>query len=128
MTRVARRGCTWPAALAIGLLALAAHAAPPPAAVQAEIDALLGVLQDSGCQFERNGNWYSGAEARAHLASKRAHLERRSAIGTTEDFIALGASESSMSGRPYRVRCASAEPVDARAWLQRRLDALRQPR
>lgn len=122
--------CLWRAggAVAAGLLAWAAHAAPPPAAVQAEIDALLAALQDSGCQFERNGTWHSGVDARAHLATKRAHLERRSAIGTAEDFIALGASESSMSGRPYRVRCADAEPVDARSWLQRRLDALRQRR
>lgn len=125
MTRVLR---LWGAWLAAGLLALAAHAGPPPPAVQAEIDALLVALQDSGCQFERNGSWYSGAEARAHLAGKRAYLERRSAIATAEDFIALAAAESSMSGKPYRVRCPGAEPVDSRAWLQRRLNALRQPR
>lgn len=102
-----------------------AQAAPPPAPVQAEIDALLAGLQASGCEFQRNGRWHAAAEAVAHLQKKRDYLENRDAIRSTEDFIGLAAAESSMSGQPYRVRCAGAEPVDSRAWLQQRLQELR---
>ncbi|WP_326535873.1 DUF5329 domain-containing protein [Pseudorhodoferax sp.] len=112
-------------ALFAGWLALAAQAAPPPARVQTEIDALLAALQASGCEFERNGRWHAGAEARTHLQSKREYLEGRDAIRTAEDFITLAASESSMSGRPYRVRCAGSAPVDSRGWLQQQLQGIR---
>ncbi|KQP50153.1 DUF5329 domain-containing protein [Pseudorhodoferax sp. Leaf274] len=102
-----------------------AQAAPPPAPVQAEIDALISRLQASGCEFQRNGRWHAGAEAVAHLQKKRDYLEGRDAIRSAEDFVNLAASESSLSGEPYRVRCAGAEPVDSRAWLQQRLQELR---
>ena len=105
-----------------------AQAAPPPAPVQAEIDALLAGLQSSGCEFQRNGRWHAGTEAVAHLQKKRDYLENRDAIRSTEDFIGLAASESSMSSQPYRVRCAGAEPVDSRAWLLQRLQDLRRKR
>ncbi len=102
-----------------------AQAAPPPAPVQAEIDALLAGLQSSDCEFQRNGRWHPAAEAVAHLQKKRDYLEGRDAIRSTDDFIGLAAAESSMSGQPYRVRCAGAEPVNSRAWLQQRLQDLR---
>lgn len=102
-----------------------AHAAPPPAPVQAEIDALLAGLRGSGCEFQRNGRWHAADEAVAHLQKKRGYLEGRDAIRSTDDFIGLAASESSMSGRPYRVRCAGAPAIDSRVWLQQRLQALR---
>jgi hypothetical protein len=112
-------------ALLLACCCALAQAAPPPAPVQAEIDALLAGLQASGCEFQRNGRWHAGAEAIAHLQNKREYLENRSAIRSTEDFIGLAASESSLSGQPYRVRCAGAEPVDSRDWLQQRLQELR---
>lgn len=121
MTAMDRLGAAFVAAWLAGL----AQAAPPPAPVQAEIDALLTALQASGCAFQRNGRWHAGAEARMHLQRKRDHLEDRGAIGSAEDFIALAASESSMSGRPYRVRCAGAEAVDSRGWLLQRLQGIR---
>ncbi|MGC3984437.1 MAG: DUF5329 domain-containing protein [Pseudorhodoferax sp.] len=102
-----------------------AQAAPPPAPVQAEIDASLAGLQASGCEFQRNGRWHAAAEAVAHMQKKRGYLEGRDAIRSTDDFIGLAASESSLSGQPYRVRCAGAEPIDSRAWLQQRLQELR---
>lgn len=111
-------------ALLVAAVAAAAQAAPP-APVQAEIDALLDALQRSGCEFQRNGNWHSGGEARVHLQSKREWLERRGAIRSTEDFIAQAASQSSMSGRPYQVRCAGSGPQDSSPWLQQRLREIR---
>lgn len=130
MMRLHRWGATVVAVALAGLAGLAglAHGAPPPAPVQAEIDALLAALQSSGCEFQRNGRWHAAAEARAHLQKKRDYLEGRGAIGSAEDFIALAASESSMSGRPYRVRCAGAEAVDSRGWLLQRLQGIRRTR
>jgi Family of unknown function (DUF5329) len=111
------------------LLAMAlASAAPAPPAVRAEIDALLNKLEMSNCQFNRNGDWYSGAEAKKHLAKKLAVLESKSLIKTTEDFIGLGAASSSSTGRLYLVRCEGAEAIQSQMWLHDQLRGLRQTR
>lgn len=103
-----------------------ALAGPTPAPVRAEIEALLGRITASNCQFERNRSWHQAAEARAHLLRKLAYIEKRSeTITRTEQFIEHAASKSSFTGRPYRVRCGDGEPVESRAWLTRELQALR---
>ncbi len=56
---------------------LTTTAAPLPPAARADVDALLTRLQSSGCEFNRNGSWYSGAEAKAHLLKKLDYLEAR---------------------------------------------------
>ncbi|HLO93138.1 MAG TPA: DUF5329 domain-containing protein [Burkholderiaceae bacterium] len=105
---------------------LAAQAAPAAPAVRTEILSLLQRLQDSGCEFNRNGSWYSGAEARGHLLKKLDYLESHDAtLKRSEDFIQQAASTSSMSGKPYLVRCAAAAPVESRAWLTQELLKLR---
>lgn len=114
-------------ALVVALFATRAAAAPPPA-VQAEIDGLLQALQASGCAFERNGDWHAADEARAHLQTKRAWLEQRGAIASAEDFIAQAGTQSSRTGRPYRVRCGDAAPVASRVWLEQQLRRLRADR
>ena len=86
---------------------------------------MLARLQSSGCSFNRNGSWYEASEARAHLARKLEYLEDRNLVQTTEQFIARAATGSSMSGKPYLVRCGSAPPVESRAWLTQQLKALR---
>jgi hypothetical protein len=102
-----------------------AFANQAPQTVHAEIDALFKKLQVSGCQFNRNGSWYSGAQAQAHLTKKLDYLEAKSQIKTTEDFITLAASTSSSSGKPYQVRCGDAQPVESKTWLQEQLKVLR---
>lgn len=102
-----------------------AFAAPSPAPVRAEIDALLGRLQTSGCEFNRNGSWYSGAQAKDHLLTKLDYLEGRGAVPSTEQFIELAASKSSSSGKAYQVRCGTEAPVASQVWLTRQLGALR---
>jgi hypothetical protein len=117
-------------ALALLLLLVAtagAVAAPPPIQVRAEIDALMAGLQASGCEFNRNGSWYRAPEAKAHLLKKLNYLQGRTTIASTEQFIELAASKSSMSGRPYLVRCADSAPVESRVWLMHRLKSLRAP-
>ncbi|MEO3712324.1 DUF5329 domain-containing protein [Roseateles flavus] len=104
----------------------AAQAAPTAPAVRTEIQGLLQRLQDSGCEFNRNGSWYSGTEARSHLLKKLDYLESHdSAPRRSEDFIQQAASTSSMSGKPYLVRCAAAAPVQSKDWLTQELQKLR---
>jgi hypothetical protein len=55
------------AAAIAGCWCVLAGAGPTPMTVRAEVDALLGKLESSGCQFNRNGSWHSAAEAKAHL-------------------------------------------------------------
>ena len=82
-----------------------------------EIQHLLARLGNSGCEFNRNGNWYSAAEAQTHLTHKLDYFVKRNLLASREDFIALGASKSSMSGKAYQVKCANAKAVDSAAWL-----------
>jgi len=107
------------------VLAAGAVIADTAAPVRAEIEALLSSLESSGCDFNRNGTWYSAADAKKHLIRKLAYIERRQDIGSTEQFIALAASKSSMSGDPYLVRCAGGAPVRSSDWLSTRLRQLR---
>lgn len=104
-----------------------AAAAPTPAPVRAEIDALLAKLESSGCQFNRNGSWHGGAEAKSHLLRKLEYIERRATVQNTEQFIELAAAASSTSKKPYLVRCGSQEAVPSRDWLTRELGAIRGP-
>lgn len=100
----------------------AAPVAPP---VRAEIDALLSALQTSGCEFNRNGAWHTASEAKAHLLQKLEYLENRNAVHSTEQFIDLGASASSASGKPYLVKCGTTAPVESRKWLSMQLKVIR---
>lgn len=106
-------------------LAAVVHAEPLAPAARAEIDALLGKLAASGCQFNRNGSWHSAVEAKAHLLSKLGYLERKDLVQTAEQFIERGASGSSVSGKPYLVKCGNAEAVPSQRWLTAELQALR---
>ena len=82
-------------------------------------------LEASGCEFNRNGTWHTAAEAKSHLLSKLKYLQDRGAVQTTEQFIELAASSSSMTGQPYLVKCGNGGPVQSRAWLLSQLEALR---
>lgn len=95
-----------------------------PQATQ-EIKALLDFVEHSPCQFVRNGREYPGPRARAHLQQKLDYLQGKNRVSSAEDFIDLAATESSLSGRAYQVRCQeSVEP--ASTWLNRELQRQRQ--
>lgn len=113
--------------LLITLTSMAA-AAPMPPAARAEVDSLLTRLQTSGCQFNRNGSWHAGADARGHLLKKLDYLEGKGLVKTAEQFIAQGASASSVSGKPYLVRCAGQSPVESAKWLAAELQQVRAAR
>jgi hypothetical protein len=118
---------TRPALLAVVvsvLLAAAARATPPPTVI-IEIDYLLQHLETSGCEFYRNGSWYDGPRAKAHLRMKYDYLAAKNQIGSTEDFIDKAASTSSLSGQSYKVRCANAPVAESAQWLRAALGRYR---
>jgi len=102
-------------------------AAPLAASQRAEIDALMATLQSSACEFNRNDTWHNAADAKTHLLRKLDYLEGKDAVHSTEQFIDLGASKSSLSGQPYQVRCGTAAPVDSKSWLSLQLKLIRSP-
>ena len=106
-------------------VAIVATAAPLSPAARAEIDGLLVRLVASGCEFNRNGSWYTAAEAKSHLSQKLKYFEDRGMVQTTEQFIEKAASGSSMSGQPYLVRCGNSAPVQSGQWLRSELKDLR---
>jgi hypothetical protein len=109
---------------ALLLAALLLCAPPAPAASpEAEIDHLLDFIAGSSCRFIRNGVAYDGAQAVSHIKDKYDYY--RSEIHSAEDFIALAASKSALSGKPYLVECGgTTEP--AADWITRELAAFRQ--
>ena len=109
---------------ALAFSAFVASAAPT-AKAQREIDGLIAALGDSGCEFERNGSWHDANKARAHLQKKYDYLRKRGLADTAELFIERGASKSSMSGKPYRVRCPNKAVDTAAHWFEQRLQMLR---
>ena len=115
------------AALTLGaaLTTTLAWAGPTPAPVRAEINALMARLESSGCQFNRNGDWYTGTEAKAHLLKKLDAAERQTTVTKTEQFIELAATRSSMSGQDYQVKCGPAAAVSSAIWLGAQLQILR---
>ena len=86
-----------------------------------EIDHLLVYISQSTCQFIRNDKSYDAA----HIQKKYDYIQSR--IKTTEDFIRYAASQSSMSGKPYRIRCGD-ETMLCADWLHEELERYRQQR
>jgi len=111
--------------LAACLVAAVCAAAPPPPAARAEIDELMTRLETSGCEVNRNDSWYPAADARKHLLAKLKYLEDRGMVQTAEQFIELAGSKSSVSGRPYLIKCGSVPPVETGVWFSVQLQALR---
>ncbi|KQQ87877.1 DUF5329 domain-containing protein [Massilia sp. Leaf139] len=110
------------------LLAAAVHGAAlgaPDARAQAEIAHLLDYVATPGCEFNRNGSWHAGGEARAHLKKKYDYLLKRSLVTSAESFIERAASESSMSGKDYQVRCGGGKAVASNAYLMEELRRFR---
>jgi hypothetical protein len=107
------------------LFAYTCSAAGLPTSTQAEITHLFSYLEKSGCQFNRNGTWYSPTQASEHLNQKYRYLLDKNLIASAEDFINRAAKESSMSGKPYLVQCGDARPVESAEWFKRELATFR---
>ena len=108
------------AAAAFALSHLAAAAPPGPAGD--EIDHLLQYVAASSCTFVRNGTEYPPDKARDHLASKYQFAGGK--ITTAEEFIKYLATESSMSGELYHVKCGKTDALSG-VWLTDELTRFR---
>ena len=112
---------TWIAACLLVSSSSAADVAP---SVQREIEHLLDFVQNSSCVIERNGKSYEAAAAAPHIRKKYAYFEDE--IETSEDFIELSATRSTMTGRDYLVRCGGGEQIRTQDWLLRELHDYRE--
>jgi hypothetical protein len=67
----------------------------------------------------RNGKPYSGEDGAKHVQRKYDYF--RDKISSTEEFIELSATKSTMSGRQYEVHCPGQPPMVSADWLTREL-------
>lgn len=111
----------------LGIMAFA-HAEAPSATTQKEITELLHELGASHCDFFRNGSWYDSEKAESHLQRKLDYFERKDLLTTADAFINDAASQSSMSGEAYQVRCPGQPAQPSAEWLKAKLGELRQRR
>lgn len=86
-----------------------------------EIEHLFTHLEKSGCEFNRNGSWYTASEATAHLKKKYDYLVKKDMIADAESFIDKAASESSISGKSYQVKCDGKPIVNSKEWFSEEL-------
>jgi hypothetical protein len=108
-------------ACACALLWLGAACAQAPADTRREVEHLLDYVARDDCQFNRNGTWYQGPAARAHLKKKFDYLDKRNLAPTAEAFIERAATSSSTSGAAYQVRCANGAATASGPWLSAEL-------
>ncbi|QEY17312.1 hypothetical protein D0C16_15790 [Cellvibrio sp. KY-GH-1] len=106
-------------------LCFATHAEDLDLSTKQEIEHLFNYLKDSGCEFNRNGTWYGSSEAVNHLRKKYDYLVGKGMLTSSEAFIQKAASESSMSGKPYQVKCAEKEVVLSSLWFTAELKKYR---
>lgn len=90
---------------------------------ETEIQHLLRYVENTDCVYERNGSQHTGPEAVKHINQKYKYFADD--IDTTETFIQLAATQSSMSGRVYRVHCAGKPTIESAVWLKKELDRYR---
>ena len=107
------------------LLTMSSALAEAPASTKLEIDYLFSELKTSGCEFNRNGSWYTAAEAVTHLNKKYDYLKKKNSAASTEDFIDNAASKSSVSGQPYLVKCKDLATVESAVWFKQALTKFR---
>ena len=100
------------------MFAVSQGAVATDAPAQREIDHLLEFVGTSPCVFVRNGTEYPADKAREHLASKYQFAGGR--IATAEDFIKYLATQSSVSGERYHVKCGKTDALSG-AWLTEEL-------
>jgi hypothetical protein len=93
--------------------AAAFAAAPaPPSTEKAKIEALIAAVEAMpDAKFIRNGSAHDADAAADHLRLKWRHGGKR--IATARDFIRYCATESSLTGRNYRIRFADGREVDS---------------
>ena len=99
----------------ISLLLFSPVWADVPDEQKAEIKHLFKFIKNSACSMNRNGNVHPTEKAITHIQTKYDYY--RDDIKTTEDFIALSATKSTMSGEYYTVTCLNNKTIKTKDWL-----------
>ena len=90
----------------------------------AEVKHLFNFISKSHCTINRNGTEHLTENAGAHIQKKYDYY--REDIETTEDFIALSATKSMMSGNYYTVTSKNTKPINVQDWLLTELKRYRE--
>lgn len=88
-----------------------------------EVEHLLEYIRTSPCLFMRNGREYPGERAYKHVLRKYNYFRDR--IETTEQFIELSASVSTISGEPYWFVCDGEPRQESQKMLLEELERYR---
>lgn len=99
----------------IGVLSSSSINADVPNSQKNEVAHLLTFVKDSGCTLTRNGSSHTAIEGVSHIENKYDYF--RDDIQSTEDFIDLSATKSTMSGKYYTVTCPGKETIKTQDWL-----------
>ena len=91
---------------------------------QLEIDHLLNFVKHSSCKINRNGTTHEGSQAESHIQKKYQYFKND--IKTTEQFIELSATKSTMSGNYYTVKCGENKSYGTKEWLLEELRIYRE--
>ena len=90
---------------------------------KSEIVHLLEYIKATECTYIRNGTSHSGAEAAAHIQKKYDYFKND--IALAEDFIRLSATESTMFGNKYYIKCSGSPKMESGVWLLKELERYR---
>ncbi|MGB5178992.1 MAG: DUF5329 family protein [Gammaproteobacteria bacterium] len=102
------------------LLAVPARAAAQQTEdLDATIQYLIGYVRESDVTFERNISRHDPVAAAAHIEKKYQYF--RDKIDTPEQFIALCATASLMTGKQYHIIDGQGDEIPAGEWLNNEL-------
>ena len=94
-----------------------------PPEQQAEVEHLLAFVKNSGCIINRNGTEHPAEKGVSHIERKYDYF--RDEINSTEEFIELSATKSTMSGKFYKVQCPGNKTIKTKDWLLTELKVYR---
>lgn len=94
-----------------------------PPEQQAEVEHLLAFVKNSGCIINRNGTEYPAEKGVSHIEKKYDYF--RDDINSTEDFIELSATKSTISGKFYKIQCPGNKTIKTKDWLLTELKVYR---
>lgn len=77
---------------------------------------------EANLKFIRNGEEFSGKEAREHMQKKLDYAGSK--IKTVEDFIDMIATKSYLTGNKYYVKLPDGKKVESAKWLRETLKKL----
>ena len=97
------------------LLLISFLAIPAFADTTTEINYLINYVKTTECKYIRNGTVHTGSEGAKHIKAKYDHYKDE--IKTTEDFIRLSATKSTMTGSKYYIQCPESAKVESSKWL-----------